>query len=75
MNDEQIPDWAKTWYYDKGFAEAEEFWRFEERERIIKLLENRPNFCSSDDESCFEWLETGDCDCKDLIALIKGENK
>lgn len=54
-------------WFDQGWAACEE--------RIIKLLENRPNFCSSDDESCFEWLETGDCDCKELIALIKGENK
>lgn len=74
MNDEQIPDWAKTWYYDKGFAEAEEFWRFEERERIIKLLDEC--VCGASVEKCMT------CECNerkikrvDLIALIKGENK
>ena len=72
MNDEQIPDWAKTWYYDKGFAEAEEFWRFEERERIIKLLDEC--VCGASVEKCMT------CECNerkikrvDLIALIRGE--
>ncbi len=42
-----------------------------ENERIIKLLESKRSLCS-DKECC--WLATEyACDCKEVIALIKGE--
>ena len=45
--------------------------RSQERERIIKLLEGKRFLCS-DKECC--WLATEyACDCKEVIALIKGE--
>ena len=72
MDDEQIPDWAKTWYYDKGFAEAEEFWRFEERERIIKLIESGVAACDGEGS---HYYCTEICDIEKFIALINGENK
>lgn len=60
--------------YERGWEQAEDYWRAKEQDRIIELLDEC--VCDASVEKCM----TCECDQRkikraDLIALIKGENK
>ena len=54
--------------YERGWEQAEDYWRAKEQERIIKRLE----------QAALDWAQSDfnvSLITNGLIALIKGENK
>jgi hypothetical protein len=62
------------WQTIGDFVAAEMRGAEQERERIIKLLEDNNKLCT-EKTVCFDADDGWLCNCKELFALIKGEQK
>ena len=69
--------------YERGWEQAEDYWRAKEQDRIINDLKDQFAFvmeCETKEGLQIEansiyWSERWQLTFNDLIALIKGENK